>query len=114
MKEFLLVLRGDRSRFDSMSADDQKKQISSYNQWVGELHKRGIFKDGLGLAPGHYEIRPDHKKTVDGPFTETKEVLTGFFQIEAESFEDAIAIGKTCPALSCHETVMVFQVGGVG
>lgn len=114
MKEFLLVLKSDRSKFDQMNASDQKRQIARYNQWVGSLIEKGIFKNGLGLAPGHYEIKPDLNKTVDGPFTETKEVLTGFFQITSESFETAIAIAKTCPALNCHETVLVFQVGASG
>lgn len=114
MKEFLLVLRSDRSKFDAMAQQDQKKQIMKYNDWVGSLIEKSIFKNGLGLAPGHYEIKPDLNKTVDGPFTETKEVLTGFFHISADSFPSAIEIAKTCPALLCGETILVFQVGGAG
>lgn len=114
MKQYLLALKSDRSRFDAMNSEDQRIQIARYNDWVGGLIEKGIFKNGLGLARGHYEIKPDSQKTVDGPFTETKEVLTGFFQIEADSFETAIQIAKTCPALLCDETIMVFQVGGAG
>lgn len=112
MKEYLLILRSDRSKFDQMSDQDKKAQIAKYNAWVGSLVEQKIFKNGLGLAPGHFEVRPDTHKTVDGPFAETKEVLTGFFHILAKSYEDAIEIAKTCPALLCNETVMVFKVGG--
>ena len=112
MNEFVLFLKSDRSKFDGMSPEKQKAQIATYNQWVGGLIEKGIFKSGLGLAPGYFEIKPGTRKTVDGPFTETKEVLTGFFHVKAESFETALEIAKTCPALACDETLMVFKVGG--
>lgn len=34
----------------------------------------------------------------DGPFTETKEALGGYYLVEADDLDEAIAIGKQCPA----------------
>jgi hypothetical protein len=52
-------------------------------------------------------------KLVDGPFTETREVLTGFFFLETESLESAAALAAGCPALGHGETVTVRPVGHV-
>jgi hypothetical protein len=45
----------------------------------------------------------------DGPFTESKEVLGGYWMIEVESREDAIAWAKRCPA-SSNEIIEIRQV----
>ncbi len=48
---------------------------------------------------------------VDGPFTETKEVLTGFFIIEARDLDAAVEIARGCPALTHGERVVVRSIG---
>jgi len=50
----------------------------------------------------------------DGPFTETKEMVGGFFVIEAANRQEAIEIAKQCPhtALGSVEVREVLEVGG--
>jgi len=46
---------------------------------------------------------------IDGPFTEAKEVLGGYWRIEVNSREEAIAWAKRCPA-SANEIIEIRQV----
>jgi hypothetical protein len=64
-----------------------------------ELRQRGIYVSGAGLMPeeagGAYRVRAGAAVAIDGPFTETKEVLGGYYIVdcsEAEALEIAAQI----------------------
>ena len=44
---------------------------------------------------------------MDGPFSESKEAIAGFFLIQADSLEEAVQIAKDCPSLGYGQTVEV-------
>jgi len=66
-----------------------------------ELQKAGMLVDASGLKPSSrgWRIRYDGKKRtyVDGPFTETKELVAGYTIIQARSREEAIEWTKRFP-----------------
>jgi hypothetical protein len=78
---------------------------------MGELHKEymAVADDprsfgGAQLSPADpgRTLRLDHDEVLvtDGPFAETKEVLSGFYLVEAASTEEAMEIAKRIPTLS--------------
>jgi hypothetical protein len=75
------------------------------------MQAHGAFSEGAGAAiVGGEALQPTSTATslrmdgpgeptvTDGAFAETKEALGGFYLIEAEDLDAAIAIAKTCPA----------------
>ena len=72
--------------------------MGKYNE---ELVKAGIMQAGEGLQPSSKGARvrfSGAKRTVtDGPFTETKELIAGFWLWQVKSKEEAIAWVKRCP-----------------
>ncbi len=48
--------------------------------------------------------------TTDGPFAETKEALGGFYIVEAKDLDEALELGKACPAVKYGGTVEVRPV----
>jgi hypothetical protein len=72
--------------------------MQKYNE---ELAKAGILLAAEGLAPTSKGARvkfSGHQRTViDGPFTETKELVAGFTIIQAKSLEEAIQLVKRTP-----------------
>ncbi|MGH2524017.1 MAG: YciI family protein, partial [Anaerolineales bacterium] len=66
-----------------------------------ELVKAGVLLAGEGLHPSSRGARvrfSGSKRTVvDGPFTEAKELLAGFWMIQVKSKEEAIEWVKRCP-----------------
>jgi hypothetical protein len=72
--------------------------MGKYNE---ELVKAGIMKAGEGLHPSSQGARvhfAGNKRTViDGPFTETKELIAGFWLLQVRSRQEAIEWIKRCP-----------------
>ena len=66
-----------------------------------ELAAAGIMKAGDGLRPSKEGVRVRFsgasREVIDGPFTETNEVVAGFWLWEVGSMEEAIAWVKKCP-----------------
>jgi len=72
--------------------------MGKYNE---ELVKAGIMLDGEGLQPSSKGARVrfsgDKRTVVDGPFSETKELIAGFWLWQCRSKEEAIEWVKRCP-----------------
>ena len=70
--------------------------IEAMGAFVGENAKKGRFIDGAGLKSSYagkrVQLRDGKLRVVDGPFTETKELVGGFAIIEAPSDEEALQI----------------------
>lgn len=73
-------------------------EMTNYNE---ELVKAGILLDGEGLHPTSRGARvrwTNGKPTViDGPFTESKEIIAGYWLWQVRSLEEAIEWVKRCP-----------------
>ncbi len=73
-------------------------EMGNYNE---ELVKAGVMLAGEGLQPSSKGARVKFsggKRTVtDGPFTETKELIAGFWLWQVRSLEEAIEWVKRCP-----------------
>src|ERR1700744_2689113 len=73
-----------------------------------ELVKAGVMLDGAGLQPTSKAARvrfPGDKRTVvDGPFTESKELVAGFWLWQVRSLDEAIEWVKRCPNPGCPDS----------
>jgi len=73
-------------------------EMGKYNE---ELVKAGVMLAGEGLHPSSKgaRVRFSHGKTtvIDGPFSETKELIAGFWLWQVKSMEEAIEWVKRCP-----------------
>ena len=79
-------------------AADMLEAMGKYNE---ELVKAGIMLAGDGLKPSKFGKRihfSGAKRTVtDGPFTETKELVAGYWIWQVRSLEEAVEWAKRCP-----------------
>ncbi len=70
-----------------------------YDNW---LVAQGIYRGGAALAPTSaattVRVRGGERLVTDGPFTETKEVLGGYYLIECADLDVALAAAARCPA----------------
>jgi hypothetical protein len=96
---FMVIVKADKSS-EAGALPDQKllAEMGKYNE---ELAKAGVLLAAEGLQPTSKGARvrfSGAKRTViDGPFTETKELIAGFWLIQAKSKEEAIEWVKRCP-----------------
>ena len=98
MRFMILVKATKDSEAGKMPAESLFAEMGKYHE---ELHKAGMLLDASGLKPSarRWRIQYDGKKRsfVDGPFTETKELVAGYTIIQAKSREEAIEWTKRFP-----------------
>lgn len=112
MAEYMILMRENDRAWSRFPPEEQQRLLQQYYDWVGELRAKDVFRDGNPLGySGSRLLRAVDGEIVDGPFAETKEVLTGYFLIEAEDLEAALAIARGCPALGHGEVVELRPVG---
>ena len=84
--------------FEMEGAKEMFEQMGRFNE---ELINAGIMLAGDGLKPSRFgkRIHFDGKKrsVTDGPFTETKELVAGFWIWQVKSMEEAIEWARRCP-----------------
>jgi hypothetical protein len=70
--------------------------MEAMGEFVGEYAKQGKFIDGAGLKSSHkgkkVQLRGGKLRVVDGPFTESKELVGGYAIVEVESEKEALDI----------------------
>jgi hypothetical protein len=95
---------------DAMPDPQAVAAMTKYNE---ELQKAGVLLALDGLHPPAVGARVTFAggkpMVTDGPFTESKEVLGGYWMIEVKSRAEAIEWAKRCPA-SANDTIEVRQV----
>jgi hypothetical protein len=98
--KFMLILKATKdSEAGKMPSQETINAMVKYNQ---DQAKAGILLDAAGLYPSSTGARvnasADGKKTViDGPFTESKELVAGYWLIQTKSLEEAIEWAKRAP-----------------
>jgi hypothetical protein len=98
--KFMLILKATKdSEAGKMPSEESINSMVKYNQ---EQAKAGVLLDAAGLYPSSRGARvrffADGKKTViDGPFAESKELVGGYWLIQAKSLAEAIEWAKRSP-----------------
>jgi hypothetical protein len=97
---FMVIVKANK---DSESGAPLKWElIEAMGRFNEEMVKAGVMLTAEGLQPSSKgaRVRFDHGKrsVIDGPFTETKELVAGFWLIQVKSKEEAIEWMKRCPA----------------
>jgi hypothetical protein len=108
MSEFTLLIRG---RDRSGSADQMQKTMQRWVAWFKELGEKGHLKDpGHPLDPAGKVVSGRQKTVHDGPYAEAKDVVGGYFIVEATDLGHAVELSKGCPILEVGGSVEVRPV----
>jgi hypothetical protein len=98
MRVVVLIKATERSEAGEMPSEESLEQMTTLNE---ELVKAGVMLAGDGLRPSSTGVRiafsGRERKVIDGPFTETKELLAGYWVWEVKSMEEAIEWVKRIP-----------------
>jgi hypothetical protein len=101
MAHYILMLR-DNGTYDGLSAEEMQKIFERFRTWSGKLRERGKLKGGEKLRDhqGRVVKRDGSKVAIsDGPFAEAKEIIGGFFVVDAKNYDEALSLAKDCPHL---------------
>ena len=99
--QYLLLIYGDEKAGLNASKEDMDTMMSEYTAYTDDLGKSGLMRGGEALHPtaAATTVRVQSGKTVTthGPFAETKEQLGGFYLLECDNLDEAIAWAAKCP-----------------
>ena len=98
------------------------EMLNEMGKFNEELVKAGIMLDGEGLHPSSKGARivfsGDDRRVVDGPFTEAKELVAGYWVWQVRDMDEAIEWAKRCPNPTGAEGVLelrpVFELDDFG
>ena len=96
---FMVIVKANKD--SEVGVMPSQKLLAEMGKFNEELVKAGVMLAGDGLQPSSKGARVkfsgDKRTVVDGPFTETKELIAGFWLWQVRSMEEAIEWVKRCP-----------------
>ena len=100
--QYMLLIYGAEAAMAKASPADLQAMMAEYQAFTEGVVAQGKFKAGDRLQPiaAATTVRVQGGKTLatDGPFAETREQLGGYYIVEADALDDAIAIAARIPA----------------
>jgi hypothetical protein len=113
MSYLLLIVESPNERIER----SEQEAHEAYNQmarFAADLKERGKLLAVESLTSPRdavrVQVRNGQPKLLDGPFAEAKELIGGFFLLDCDTREEAVAIAQACPAAS-WSTVEVRKIG---
>ena len=99
MAEYLILIFEDENAYATATPDVFQQVMDAHNRFAGQVgEKGGKIIEGRALQPTSTATTIRDDIVTDGPFTETKEALGGYYLIEARDLDHALEIAKLCPA----------------
>jgi hypothetical protein len=104
INQYLLILRDDPAVFHRMSPQQIQQVFAKYVAWRMRLQEAGRLAGSNKLEDRTGRVLSNggpsgEMRITDGPFTESKEVIGGYFLVNATSYEDAVELCRDCPHL---------------
>jgi hypothetical protein len=100
--QYMLLIYDDPNVWQELSEGDRNAMMGEYLGYTESLRQAGVYVEGAPLESTHTATtvrqRDGRQLITDGPFAETREVLGGYYVIECESLDDALAHAGRCPS----------------
>lgn len=111
---FLMTAAPDPDR-PSKGPPPDEKLIAAYMKFNEDMHNAGVLLASEGLSPAgkgaRVGVSEGQRVVIDGPFSETKELVGGFYLIEVNSLEEAIAWALRAPTgLGSDDVLTIHQM----
>jgi hypothetical protein len=113
MPQFMLLLHQDFEQARPLTPDEFTTMFKAYAGWADRLRAEGRLRGSQKLAdePGKV-MRPTGGRVsiTDGPYAETKEVIGGYYIVDAKDYDEACTIAETGPHLGYGGRIEVRRV----
>jgi len=99
--KFLVLVKATKD--SEAGVHPEENVIMEMMRFNEEMVKAGVLLDAGGLWPSsqgkRIRVEGTTRRIIDGPFTETKELIGGYWMVQAKSFDEVMEWMKRCPAL---------------
>jgi len=108
MEKFMLIFHGCPDV--TPSPEQMQASMTEWMAWIDKLARDGRYVSGEPLMTGGKLIKGNIKGVTDGPYAEGKEVVGGYFIINAENYDEAVALCADYPDFDKDGSIQVRQV----
>jgi len=95
---YMLIFRGN-DWHKGLSPEEMQRISDQWMAWFKRLTEEGRAVAGNPLEPKGKIVSGASGRVVDGPFAESKEAIGGYFLLQVNDMDEAVAIAKDCPGL---------------
>jgi|SRR5579862_262407 len=108
--QYMLLFRGNDWQ-KGLSPEEMQKIAGQWMAWFERLTAQGKVTAGSPLEKEGKVVSGKNGRAVsDGPFAESKEAVGGYFLLQVNNFDEAVAIAQQCPGLAYGVKVEVRPV----
>ena len=108
MEKFMLIFHGG-NRVER-SPEEMQAYMGKWMAWIDKLAKAGKYVSGEPLLPGGKLLKGSAAGVTDGPYTEGKEIVGGYFIINAENYDEAVTCCADYPDYANGGSIQLRQV----
>jgi len=108
MEKFMLIFHGGMS--PDSSPEEMQASMNKWLAWVDKLTKEEKYAGGEALLPGGKLVKGSVSSVTDGPYTEGKEIVGGYFIVNAANYYEAVALCEGYPDFGNGGSIQVRQV----
>jgi hypothetical protein len=113
MEKYMLVFHNApmaEEFYAQMSPEAMEAELAKWGAWIGGIAAQGKFISSDALAPEGKTVRGSKHVITDGPFTEGKELVSGYLLMHAENLDEAVELSYGCPIYDIEGTVEVRRI----
>jgi len=110
MKNFLLVFRNNSEDMPKGSPEEMQAITKRWIDWIGSIAAQNKLTDRGNSLQSAGKVLKSNKVITDGPYTEVKELISGYTMIKSNSLDEAVEIASGCPIFDFGGSVEVRPV----
>ena len=107
MAQYMLLLHQGPGNMADLPREKMMEVVKRYYTWSTTMREKGKIVGGEKLSAGgvrHIKVKDGKPVASDGPYAEAKDVIGGYFVIEAKDAAEAESIARDCPHLAVSGT----------
>jgi len=116
MPEYMALLYESSDDPGQISPDEIQQIIGKYKAWRDRMEAAGHLSGGQKLKDGEGRVlraENGQLRVLDGPYSETKEVIGGYFALHASGYDEAVRLLEDNPHLEFGGTIELREVDEV-
>ena len=97
MKEFMLFIRSEEHPKQDLSPEQLQEHVQKVGDYIRDMVEKGHMKSAQPLEMEGKILSYQNGKIIDGPYNETKEIISGYYHMLADDLDHAIELAKMDP-----------------
>lgn len=110
MKQFMMIFTGADYVALGLSPEELQERMGKWFAWGNKMEGAGILRGGEALTPQIRRVSGKNRTVTDIASAEVKEVIGGYYTVEAEDFDAVEKIAQDFPDYDLNGTVEIREV----